>query len=324
MALARLREMLQEEKWSSLCRTSKAPGLEAELAAFDRYLLEVCGLTEGSRKFYSWSVHKLLQGHSKAAERGIRMPTAQRVRRFIRELSVRSKPVSVRCIAAALRSYFRFKALDGAVIEPLIQAIPRIVRWRLSSLPRTLTEKDIQRLLAAFDFSRTQGLRDYAMLRCLTDWGLRAAEVARLQLDDIDWHAGTVSIPGKGQRRHILPLTRTVGVAIAQYLRRGRPPIQSRYVFARLNAPRNKPITSKTVAAAICEAAARCGLSERLHGTHVLRHSIATHLVQRGTPFKVVADLLRHRSLNTTAIYAKVDLPALKRVALPWLGGQQP
>ena len=324
MALARLREMLHEEGRIPLCRSSTAQALEAELAEFDCHLLEVCGLTEGTRKFYSRSVRKLLHGHTTSGESGIRMPTAQQVRRFIGELSVHNKPMSVCSAAAALRSYFRFKALDGTVVEPLIHAIPRIMRWRLSSLPRTLTEKEIQRLLGAFDLSCTQGLRDYAMLRCLTDWGLRAAEVARLQLDDIDWRAGTVSIPGKGQRRQVLPLTRTAGVAIARYLRRGRPAIQSRCVFARLKAPLNKPITSKTVAAALGEAAARCGLSDRPHGTHVLRHSIATHLVQRGTPFKVIADLLRHRSLNTTAIYAKVDLPALKRVALPWPGGQQP
>lgn len=322
MALARLQEMLHEEGWIPSRRTSTAEVLEAELAAFDHYLLEVCGLTEATRKFYRHSVRKLLQGQT--GKSGIHMPMAQQVRRFIREFSVHRKPMSVCSMAAALRSYFRFKSLDGTVVEPLIQAIPHVMRWRLSSLPRTLTEKEVERLLEAFDLSCTKGLRDYAMLRCLTDWGLRAAEVARLQLDDIDWRAGIVNVPGKGQRRQVLPLTRTAGLAIAQYLRRGRPAIQSRCVFARLRAPVNKPITSKTVAAAMGEAAARCGLSDRLRGTHILRHSIATHLVQRGTPFKVIADILRHRSLNTTAIYAKVDLPALKGVALPWPGGQQP
>jgi len=322
-ALAQLLDLLWEGGSISLRTSPAQEALAAELAAFDRHLAEVCGLTEGTRRNYLWPVGRFLQQRVRSGSGSGGLPTPKEVRQFIRGFTVRRKPISMRSIAVPLRSYFRFKALNGANIEPLIQAIPRIVRWKLSGLPRTLTQKEIQRLLDVFDLARPKGLRDYAMLRCLTDLGLRAGEAARLQLDDIDWRAGTICIPGKGRRLQVLPLPRIVGSAIAQYLRRGRPPVQSRAVFVRARAPLNKPVKTSTVGSAVREAAARCGLPERLRGTHVLRHSFATQLVQQGTPFKLIADMLGHRSLDTTAMYAKVNLPALKRIALPWPGGQR-
>lgn len=323
-ALAQLLDLLHADglTCSRLPPTEKA--LQVELADFERHLCEVCGLTQNTRANYLWTVCRFLRRHVRSRRGDIFKLTPQSVRDFVHECSIRRKPIAMRSIAVALRSYFRFKALDGTIVEPLVQAIPRIVRWRLSGLPRTLTPKEIQQLQGAFDRKRPKGLRDYAMLRCLTDLGLRSGEVARLQVDDIDWLAGTVRILGKGRRVQVLPWPRTVGTAVAEYLRRGRPPVHSRAVFVRARAPLQKPITSNTVGAAIREAAGRCRLPARLCGTHVLRHSVATLLVQRGTPFKLVADILGHRSLDTTAIYAKVDLPALKRVALPWPGGQQP
>lgn len=322
-ALAQLLDLLCEEGSISLKGSSAQEALEAELAAYDRHLTEVCGLTENTRANYLWPVRHFLKQHVRFGPGRVSVPTAKEVRRFIRGFSALRKPISMRSIGVALRSYLRFKALDGTDVEPLIQAIPRIVRWRLSGLPRTLTRKEIQQLLGAFDRSHPKGRRDYAMLRCLTDLGLRSGEVARLQLRDIDWRAGTISIPGKGRRVLVLPLPGTAGSAIAQYLRRGRPPVQSRAVFVRCRAPLDKPVKTSTVGNAVREAAARCGLPERLRGTHVLRHSFATRLVQRGIPLKLIADILGHRSLNTTVIYAKVDLPALKRVAMPWPGGRQ-
>lgn len=323
-ALARLLDMLREQGLTCSRLSAPEKALEAEIAAFDHYLRHICGLTEDTRADYLWVVRRFLRQHVRSRRASVSKFKPQEVRTFVRECSVRRKPISMRSLASGLRSYFRFKALEGTVVEPLIQAIPRIVRWRLSGLPRTLTPQEIRQLHRAIDRKRPRGLRDCAMLRCLTDLGLRAAEVARLQVDDIDWRAGTVRIRGKGRRVTILPLPRTVGAAVAEYLRRARPCVDSRAVFVRAHAPLKKPITSKTVGMAIREAAARCGLPARLRGTHVLRHSVATLLVQRGTPFKLVADILGHRSLDTTAIYAKVDLPALRRVALPWLGGQQP
>lgn len=320
VALARLLELLRDQGWITSKVSSAAVALEAELAAFDCHLLEVCGLRESTRQGYLWPVRRFLLSHCSAGQLSVDTLTARDVQRFIGRLHARRRPISMRSIGSALRSYFKFKALQGAPLEPLIKAIPRVMRWRLSSLPSTLTEQQIQRLLGAFDLRSTQGLRDYAMLRCLIDLGLRAGEVARIQLQDVDWRAGTLSISGKGRRVQLLPVPPSLGTALAKYLRHGRPQTLSRTLFVRLRAPLNKPVKTSTIMAVVRRAARRCGLQVRLSGTHVLRHSVAARLVQRGASLKIIADLLRHRSLDTTTIYAKVDFPALKRVALPWPG----
>jgi site-specific recombinase XerD len=244
--------------------------------------------------------------------------SAQDVSRYIKRLSYHRQPVSLLSVGVALRSYFRFRAIHGASVESLRTAIPQVPRWRLASLPKSLTAAEVERFLAAFDRTRPKGLRDYAMARCLADLGLRAIEVSRLQLQDIDWQEATLAIRGKGRRRDLMPLPKELGVALVQYLRHGRPQSRSSALFLRRRAPCDQPPTSKAIYAAMVETARRCGLRDRFTGTHLLRHTVATRLVQRGASLKVIADLLRHRCLNTTTIYAKVDLPALACVALPW------
>jgi integrase/recombinase XerD len=152
----------------------------------------------------------------------------------------------------------------------------------------------------------------------MTDLGLRAIEVSRLQLHDVDWQEGTIAIRGKGRRIDLMPLPKKLGVAIARYLRHGRPHLRSRALFLRRRAPCDQPPKPNAIRAAMKETAWRCGLGDRFSGTHLLRHTVATELVQRGESLKIIADLLRHRCLDTTTIYAKVDLPALARVAMPW------
>jgi integrase len=223
-------------------------------------------------------------------------------------------------VGVALRSYLRFKALGGVHIEPLVEAIPQVPRWTLASLPRTLTPEQIERLLGAIDRTRPKGLRDYAMARCLIDLGLRPIEVARLRLEDVDWREGTLAIRGKGRRVDRLPLPKALGVALTQYLRHARPSNSSRALFVRWRAPRGE-LNGKTIYAALSSAAHRCGLSDQFTGLRQFRHTLASRLLERGASLKAIADVLRHRSFDTTAIYAKVDLAALKRVALPWPEG---
>lgn len=146
--------------------------------------------------------------------------------------------------------------------------------------------------------------------------------MAHLQLDDVDWRTGTLHIHGKGRRVDVLPLPGLTGQAIADYLRHGRPSTTRRELFVRHRPPANTAADLDIVRNAIRYAAQRCGLQARIRGTHILRRTAACRMVQAGTPFKEIADLLRHRSLDTTTIYAKVDLPALRRVALPWPGSR--
>jgi integrase/recombinase XerD len=318
-ALALLLEMLREG--SAVTVQAPAAGtMEAELADFEGHLTDVCGLTSMTRGNYVWVVRRFLSQRFGARTVHIEALTPQDIRAFVAQSSAHRSPISTRAIGVGLRSYLRFKAVGGASVERLCAAIPEAARWRLSGLPRSLMPEEIERLLGAFDRTDPQGQRDYAMARCLVDLGLRAGETARLQLDDVNWRAATLQIPGKGRRVQILPLPQRLGDALAQYLRHGRPSTASRSVFIRVSAPRNRPVTADTVRKVMSRAAHRCGLGASWKGTHRLRHSMAARLLNRGATLKAIADILRHRSFNTTRIYAKIDLPALRTVVLPWPG----
>jgi integrase/recombinase XerD len=201
-------------------------------------------------------------------------------------------------------------------------ALPQIAQWRLAALPKGLAAVEVNTLLGAFDRNTLGGRRDYAIARCYIDLGLRTAEIVRLQLDDIDWREGVLRVRGKGRRTDALPLPATTGSAIADYLHDARVNTDNRTLFQRLHAPHDKPIVADTVRGAMRNAAKRCGLSAQLSGPHRLRHTLAIQLVHNGASVKAIADVLRHRSLDTTTIYAKVDLKALSRVAAVWPGSR--
>jgi integrase/recombinase XerD len=318
-ALALLLSVLRERSAVTV-QTPAAGTMEAELADFERYLTDVCGLMPSTRSNYLWVVRRFLSQRFGARTVRIEALTPQDIRAFVARSSAHRSPISTRAIGVGVRSYLRFKAVGGVSVERLCAAIPEAARWRLSGLPRSLMPEEIERLLGAFDRKDSQGQRDYAMARCLVDLGLRAGETARLQLDDVNWRAATLQIPGKGRRVQILPLPPRLGDALAQYLRHGRPSTGSRAVFIRVSAPRNRPVTADTVRKVMSRAAHRCGLGASWKGTHRLRHSMAARLLNRGATLKAIADILRHRSFNTTRIYAKLDLPALRTVVLPWPG----
>lgn len=190
--------------------------------------------------------------------------------------------------------------------------------WRAGSLPRAVAAADVARLLASCDRRRRVGRRDYAVLMLLARLGLRAGEVAALQLHDLDWRAGEVVIHGKGGRVDRLPLPWDVGEAVAGYLRRGRPGTVHSRVFVRVHAPQG-PLSAQGVQAVVRAACDRAGLARV--GAHRLRHSVATEMLRAGAPLVEVGQVLRHRSAATTAIYAKVDRAALRPLALPWPAG---
>src|SRR5262249_38416996 len=201
-------------------------------------------------------------------------------------------------------------------VDALIAAIPTVASWRLASLPSHLTPDETARVLNAFDRRTATGRRGYAMARCMVDLGLRVGEVAALQLDDVNWREGTVRIgAGKSRRVDVLPVPVLTGRALAAYLRHDRPPTVSRAVFVRDRAPLDAPITTEIVRHAMDTAFARCGLGTRFTGTHVLRRTAATRMRMAGASLKQIADLLRHRNLDTTTIYTKIDRPQLATLA---------
>jgi integrase/recombinase XerD len=233
------------------------------------------------------------------------------------------QPGSTQVVASSVRSYLRFRALRHAdPVEALLATIPQAARWRLASLPEYLNQEELARLMAAFEQADPQRQRDYAIVRCLVDLGLRSFEVAALRLEDIDWKNATLTVRvGKSRRADVLPLPALTGHAIAGYLHKARPATESRAVFVRHRAPLDVPVDAGVIRSVVRQAAARSSLTGRLHGPHRLRHSAATHMLQGGATLKEIADVLRHRSLDTTAIYAKVDLTRLSAIAQPWPGG---
>lgn len=292
-----------------------------ELAAFDRYMGTVRGLAASTRRqrvriVGAFLTERFGDGPLALAE----LTTAELSRFVLGSGDGRGRTAgTVRVMAGALRCYLRFHGLAGDPVGALAETIPAAAHWRLASLPDVLSPVEIDQLLGSFGEAVPSRKRAYAMVRCLADLGLRAAEVARLQLDDLDWRAGTLRVAqGKSRRTDLLPLPVETGRAIADYLHGERPSTANRAVFVRHVAPYDEPIGTGAVQRAVREAYRRCGWSRTR--VHTLRHSVASRLLRQGRPLKEIADVLRHRSLDTSAIYAKVDDVRLTAVALPWPG----
>jgi site-specific recombinase XerD len=208
--------------------------------------------------------------------------------------------------------------LAGRIHCQLAGAVPMVAHWGAGSLPRALSQQAVAGLLASCDTATLGGRRDRAILVLLARLGLRAGEVAGLELDDLDWRAGEVLVRGKGSRRERLPLPADVGQALVAYLHGGRPRVGCRKVFLRLNAP-VEGLTVPAVTAVVYRACARAGLPRA--GAHRLRHSAASAMLAGGGTLTEVGQVLRHARLQTTAIYAKIDQAALRSLARPWPGG---
>jgi len=298
------------------------PEVAKELHRFDEHLHSVCGLAQATRISRRQWVGRFLVLHFDSFPVDLSTVLPKNIVDFIARSPQHYQPGSLRIAGCALRSYLRFRSFAyGDNIEALLAAIPRIAKWSLDTVPKYLTIEQTRLFLQAFDHHTYRGRRDYAMARCLLDMGLRAAETAAMQLDDLNWRDGTLTIPhGKGRRADVLPLPATTGRALVAYLKTPRPSNTSRAVFVRQQAPYDLPITTEVIRGAMRRAFVRCGL-EHLNGTHVLRHTAAVRMRSAGATLKEIADVLRHRSLDTTMIYSKVDLPRLSSVAKPWPGG---
>ena len=289
------------------------------LTAFDTHLESARGATRQTRREYGRYVREFLVDRSREARVDVADLSARDLIDFVTERAKHCKPGTAKLVATALRSFLRFLQMRGLCDARLVAAVPTIANWKLARLPKTLTPAQLRALLGACDRATPTGRRDYAMTVCLAQMGLRAGEVAQLMLDDIDWRAGTLRIAvGKSRRDSLLPLPAPIARAIVAYLRRGRPPTPERRVFVHHRVAVGKGLTSGSVRAAIRRAFERSHEHVSSKGTHALRHTAATRMLRAGASLKDLADVLRHRSLDTTAIYAKVDLPQLAAVALPW------
>lgn len=321
-ALAHLLHVLRMEGVLSEPQKVLPPEILGELAKFDHHLEFDCGLATATRISRRQWVGKFLVDQFGSSPIDIdRIPPPDIVRYMVQPTH-RYRPGTLRLLGTALRSYLRFRAMKfGNRVEALMAAVLPPAHWRLDTVPKYLTTEEVDSFLGTFDQQSVDGRRDYAMARCLLDLGLRGCEVAAIQLDDINWREGTLTINhGKSRRSDVLPLAVPTGKAIVQYLRSARPPSTNRALFVRHYAPFSTPVTVTLVRGAIRRALKRCNL-DRFTGPHVLRHTAAVRMRCAGASLKEVADVLRHRSLDTTMIYSKVDLPRLSAVAAPWPGG---
>lgn len=224
---------------------------------------------------------------------------------------------SARNLAAGLRSFLRFLHVDGWTPTGLAAAVPSVPGWRGRSLPVGLEPGQVRQLVECCDRNQATGRRDFAILTVLARLGLRAAEVAGMRLEDLDWRAGELIVHGKAQRDERLPLPSDVGEAIADHLRRDRPATSSRAVFLRMLAPRQQ-LTPPAVTMIVYAACDRAGVPRV--GAHRLRHTAASQMLAAGATLNEVGQALRQRVLRTTALYAKVDHVRLRELARPWPG----
>lgn len=297
------------------------PAIEGILSEFDDFQEGVCGLAESTRVYRRRFVRTFLVWLFGASRVDPAKITPEALSRFITDQTGGLKPSSIGVCLASLRSFLRFLQFKGESNVALLAGIPRPPNWSLASLPPCLSEDELNTFLAAFDREIPIGKRDYSMARCLIDLGLRCHEVAALQLGDINWRQGVVELHhSKSRYEEQLPLPDTTGRAFVDYLRNGRPATTSRSIFVFHRAPFGHGVTNTAVRGAIRRAFSRAGLPWT--GTHILRHTMATKMIQSGVTLKEIADVLRHRNMDTTQIYTKVNLPELKQVAMPWPGRQ--
>jgi site-specific recombinase XerD len=217
--------------------------------------------------------------------------------------------------------FLRFLIADGKCAAGLDASIPALAHWRLSSLPRYLQPEEVERVITSCDPATPAGARDRAILLLLARLGLRAGDIVRLRLDDLDWKGANIRVAGKGRCQALLPLTQEIGDAIATYIKDGRPRSDTDALFIRSRAPFRAFADHCAISMIVAQAMHRASVVCPSRGAaHVLRHSVASSMLRQGASLQEIAGVLRHRSIATTEIYAKVDVVALRQIAQPWPG----
>ena len=292
--------------------------IDVELSAFSALLMDVWGLSYETRRHRCGTIRRLLTGRYDTGQTIASALTPSYLRAFVMGDEHR-KPCTIRCVASAVRCYLRYRALLGDDVRLLLRAVPTPSFKPVMDLPEALSKAELEEILRASSKEGRSGRRAYAIVRCLSDLGMRSLEVVRLTLDDMDWESGLVRVPAsKSRRSDFMPLPTATGEAIADYLVHERPTTDRREVFVRHVAPIGEPVGRRVVQRALHAAYRRLGWKRTR--VHILRHTMATALVNDAVPMKHIADVMRHRSVETTAGYARVDHTRLSAVALPWPG----
>jgi integrase/recombinase XerD len=299
------------------CQTKRASAAyDRRVVEFQEWLRQHRGICERTIELRGQLIMRLLPALGDRP----RSYDAHVIRKAIVMETKRTSISHVKSMATALRGYLRFLGARGLCRPGLEHAVPTIPQWRLSALPRYISASDVERLIATCDLTTSLGIRDRAILLLLARLGLRAGDVFSLRLDDIDWRQATVSVRGKGRRETRLPLPQDAGDAVLAYLERARPRVPDRRIFFMSNAPFRPLTKSRVVSQVVRRAIGKAGITAPSMGANLLRHSAATAMLRGGATLDMVGAVLRHRSPNMTAHYAKVDVVMLQQVAQPWPG----
>jgi site-specific recombinase XerD len=289
--------------------------------AFRRYLLQERGLAPVTVAYYVAFVREFLLARFEAGPIRLAALVARDITGFVQQWAVTLRSRRVQLLTTALRAFLRFARYQGALTTDLAACVPAVANWADSTIPRALPRAAVEAVLAACIRQTAVGRRDYAILLLLARLGLRAGEIVALTLEDLDWRTGWITVHGKGGGQASLPLPVECGAALAAYLQHGRPRATSRHVFLRARAPFRSFQGPAAVGSVVKRALARAGVETPRKGAHQFRHGLACDLLRHGASLAEIGELLRHRSPETTAIYAKVDLVALRPLALRWPGG---
>lgn len=295
--------------------------IEKVVQAFECYIRNERALSEAAVVNYMPFVRNFLADQFGIGPVRLSRLRADDVVRFVRRAASRLHLKRAKLLTSALRSFLHYARYRGDIQHDLAAAVPTVANWSMTSIPRAIPADAVRRLLASINRHSSTGRRDYAILLLLDRLGLRAGEITRLELDDIDWNAGSLRIQGKGGQHSDLPLPADVGTAIASYLRHGRPQSSNRRVFLRARAPLRGFLSQSAIASLVRHALLRAGINAPTKGAHQFRHGLATAMLRHGASLVEIGEVLRHRNPQTTEIYAKVDLEALRALALPWPGG---
>jgi site-specific recombinase XerD len=297
-------------------------GIEAILQEYAGWLREERGLAPSTIENYTGYIRRFLTSTCGADEPRLTGISASQVTDYIRRNAPRDRTFSqAKNIVTSLRSFFRFARYRDYVRTDLAAVVPSVAGWSMASIPRAMPADCVRRLLDESKAWRTPvGLRNRAILLLLARLGLRAQEIVRLELDDIDWSQSWLKVHGKGRQERPLPVPHDVGEAVASYLKNGRPESTCRRVFLRSRAPFDGLGTHSDICQIVHRAIDRAGIEVKVTGSHQLRHALAVDMLRQGISLTEIGQMLRHRSPEATRRYAKVDLDGLREVALPWPG----
>lgn len=285
---------------------------------YENYLQKERGLSMITGSRYWPYIQKFLLGRFGNKPMQLNELCPQDIDRFLISHAHERTPKVAQLMVSAIRSFLRFLFRYGETKSDLSTAVPTVASWRLSQIPKYIKPEKVESLLRNCDLTTSVGRRNYSILLLIARLGLRAGEVVALELDDINWRSSELRIHGKGQYCDRLPLPHALGEALAIYLQKDRPKCPTRRVFVKIRAPYQGFKNSTTVSTIVRRAIEKSGLDTPSKGAHLLRHSLATAMLCNGASMAEIGELLRHRSPNSTEIYAKVDIKGLRSIARPW------